>query len=369
MRLTTSLLFGALVNILGPLLAGRVEGQTRTLDLSYSTECKRFRFDTVRVATLGRSEDAELLSPFTPVTRSKKGDYFALNDSRSSILVFGADGQFKKAVGRLGDGPGELSRGGISLFVDAFDSVYVVERGRRVSVFTPTIQFARSFTFVGASNGFAVLPGVGFVYGATVATPASIGLPFHIVSPKGTPIASFGSQHAMIVGGQQRPPSPLGPVVGLDGGLYTWWPHTYAIDRYDIHGMATNTTRLTNVPWIVGRSSDRIAADPRIAKFLADPTISAPRPNITVLDVDRFGRIWVNAHIPSKDSRSKGPPPGWSTRQLIEVIDQHGGCVASMPFPYAIHSIPGTDYFFTNAEDSTGIPQVIVWRIRLSDTK
>lgn len=73
-----------------------------------------------------------------------RGRLFVADDLSRSVKVFDSDGRFVQAVGRLGDGPGEF-RSPWGVAVDQHDSLYVWDSVLgRISVFSPSLAFARS---------------------------------------------------------------------------------------------------------------------------------------------------------------------------------------------------------------------------------
>ncbi|MEX0909336.1 MAG: 6-bladed beta-propeller [Gemmatimonadaceae bacterium] len=78
-------------------------------------------------------------------TLDSRGRVLVADDRRHRIAVFGADGRFVQAIGRLGRGPGEFQSPWI-VAVDASDSVFVWDTEQsRISVFDPGLTFRRSF--------------------------------------------------------------------------------------------------------------------------------------------------------------------------------------------------------------------------------
>jgi hypothetical protein len=340
--------------------------------VEYSVEhrvaCSRCSLDSIRVATLGRADDSDLVHPYTPLAMNSKGQFIALNHNRSALLIFEPDGRLSRVVGRLGEGPGELRGGGVFIAVDTRDSVYVVEQRRRVSVFGPTFRFARSFSLAGSPVGFQLLARGGAAYAADIPTPQRVGLPFHMVDGEGTITRSFGRERPVVIPGNPQPAPPFGPVLSADGAsLYTWGPLSYSIDRWNLHGEHIGSIHLVRIPWLAPVSTERIPIPgPQASAVLRNPTMAAPRPNVTLLGTDTTGRLWLNAHLPYRDAKARGTLPGWSSRQLIEVVDPNRRqLLVSVEFPYAVRPLSVPGMFFANTEDASGVPQVIVWRLSL----
>ncbi len=86
--------------------------------------------------------------------RLSDGRIVVANSGTHELRYFGADGTYEQATGSEGGGPGEFKRISV-LRRSAGDSVITYDSSnRRVSLFDPAGEFARSFT-VEASQGFA----------------------------------------------------------------------------------------------------------------------------------------------------------------------------------------------------------------------
>lgn len=76
---------------------------------------------------------------------SPAGDFVFVDAKGRQVLVFGADGAFKKSIGKTGQGPGEFLVPSTSTF-DPNGNIYVADgRMRRVNKFDRTGQFMTSF--------------------------------------------------------------------------------------------------------------------------------------------------------------------------------------------------------------------------------
>ena len=93
------------------------------------TEVSRVALDTSVVATIGRINDLLMLSNQVVVAD-------AMTDR---ILTFTSDGQFKRAAGRRGDGPGEF-RTPLALLEDRDGSILVSQLSKRLTRLTPDLD-------------------------------------------------------------------------------------------------------------------------------------------------------------------------------------------------------------------------------------
>jgi hypothetical protein len=74
------------------------------------------------------------------------GRIYIVDKQPREVMVFDSRGRFLQKVGRLGEGPGEFSRGATSVASDTRGRLYVGDAGRRINVFAPrgdTLAFLR----------------------------------------------------------------------------------------------------------------------------------------------------------------------------------------------------------------------------------
>lgn len=158
-------------------------------------DCMSCALTATEVAVLG-GVDAGPGFVGKPVALAQLPDgRFALGDryDQDHVKLYRASGDYWGSVGRRGKGPGEyemvqairpLDDGGIEIF-DLSQS--------RVTQLSPDLEVVRTFRVEVAGVWTAVLPDQSRVVMAPLPTPASAGLPLHLLGPDGTWQRSFGA--------------------------------------------------------------------------------------------------------------------------------------------------------------------------------
>jgi hypothetical protein len=93
--------------------------------------------------------------------------------------VFDQTGQFLRRVGRAGEGPGEF--GFVRMLrVGPMDSVFAVDNAlRRITRYSPDLEYAASTSFPGEPFDVEVLPSGGMLVNMDLRTADHVGLPLH----------------------------------------------------------------------------------------------------------------------------------------------------------------------------------------------
>lgn len=281
--------------------------------------------------TLG---NPEIPLPFVqPMIDVASDGSFRLVDLRpglqEGVAVLSASGELRARIGRVGDGPGELSDAMIGAFVDQGDSVIVLDfhrqLGQRIHLFDPSGEFVRSFRPEGTiarqrpvrrlSDGRFVMN-----YGERT-EDGSIVPPLHVYSPEGERVCSFGTY-----GGEATvaPPEPGLEaadaqqerdrqgwardryVLAIDSRDRVW---TSPASRYELQLWEPCGERPLRILHRAGGWLEPTDLD----EYLRLPRLSRP-PRPLALTIDEQGRLWVFVSGWSVDSDS-----GWFTR--IDVLD------------------------------------------------
>lgn len=146
-----------------------------------------------------------------------RGRLIVADDLNHHVVVFDRAGRFVGTAGRWGEGPGEMESPW-EVAVGRADSVYVWDVAlARVSVFSPALEFARSFPVppewtVGSMD---VLPS-GELLVVSYAGPGAGML--HRLDPEGRPLGSFGPRPPRSEGLAGFESSLLGGTAALGGG-------------------------------------------------------------------------------------------------------------------------------------------------------
>ena len=145
--------------------------------------------------------------PIGSLVRDSRGFFYSGTAAGSEVAMWDPSGRFLRAIGRKGEGPGELL-GGVWLYIDSFDTIHVRDNGGGWTVFDTAGVFARRMTsrHLGTSLHTTFLDD-----GRTVTTRSSAGNGqrgvFHITDRKGEWVGTFGEL-------------PAEDEVEIDSGLY-----------------------------------------------------------------------------------------------------------------------------------------------------
>ncbi len=129
---------GGIVGVLIAALTGCGQDSKHALDASADFPCRVELVPTGLVLAADSSDRRP--DPGARVARDSRGWMYTDAVGGGRILRWTPSGQFDTAVGRMGDGPGELSGGALHLYV-AGDTLYVRENNRRWSLFSLDLKF------------------------------------------------------------------------------------------------------------------------------------------------------------------------------------------------------------------------------------
>ncbi len=323
-----------------------------------------WRVSSSPIISIGHVDGPEpyLLYDVTSLRVTSRGRIIVANAGTREVRVFDSDGVFVEAVGRRGQGPGEYQHlTGIELF--ARDSMIVFDRDlRRLSVFSPSGQFLRSFlveapagstapveALVGVGDGKAVLVGARYRDPPEYAGRTGIErIPNTIFSVDLTDgvvkLATdvSGTERGYIVRGSGMSFAPLphrrwAVIAAFSGGLVVGdnalptvrvlTPNGALQRAFDvpfaIHQLS-NEERVAGIDRIMARypdlPSERVAEQGRAILGFGGPMV-APRYARIIPDND--GRFWVQEYQPS----------GSEQEMRFVGIDQDGVPFASLRIP------------------------------------
>ncbi|MCU0616624.1 MAG: 6-bladed beta-propeller [Gemmatimonadaceae bacterium] len=308
MKWQTALMMGALAPLL--VLVSEAEAQRR-VEINATTRCNACAVELKTVATLQGAGAPASFPALVRLARNSKGWYAASASTFvGELFVFSADGRFRSAVGRRGEGPGEFAREQLLMF-DAHDSLHAIAMGGgRYSVLEPSLNRVARSSAITARVMDARLAGNGrfFALAPTVAATGSYVL--QVLGSDGGRVLSF----------DEVPPGAsgqlaLGRALAIDaqGGLWSGAFGAYHLRSWDAGGRL----RLE----AVGRRSwfQPSSSDPSAARRTGLPV------QLGGIEFDEEGLLWLFFLIPtiqgdaSSSSRAGPGPVSFST--VIEVLD------------------------------------------------
>jgi hypothetical protein len=300
---------------------------------------------------------------FASAVKDSRGRFFvAPMYEPGQIAVFDADGRFLRTIGHKGGGPGEFEEIR-RLHVGPGDSLYVSHDFTRLSVFTPELEFKR--TWVLKTVSFAPGPFVIRANGQMLALRfggrgGTEDHPMRTFQPDGTPVNGFGEQTRFTTGRQYAALAVTGQTVWA--GVMT----RYELDLFDVSGRHMRTLRRT-VGWFPAPQTPPRPGPP--AALLTD--IAASSSNL----------LWVLTSVASPNAVMPPRPPRGeevaATRLsisqfqamrefMLEALDPVSGSVlATLKISAAVGSFIGGDQLYTFRESADGSVTIDISRLRL----
>lgn len=337
--------------------------EPRAQHVKHSVSCSACRVNLEQVAVLGNPADPEQIGGSVGLERDGSGRFFAVSLDRFRVVVFDSTGRYLTALGGKGDGPGEfgMSLGVRSIHLGPGDSLYVFSFPQRVSVFTPSLRYARGFLLPGGNSaaGPHVLRDGRIIIGARIPSPERIGLPYHIVDSEGVFLHSFGGIGRVAPG--TPAPLPLSFVVS-PSERSIWLVETVRAPddgmNYQLVELALSNQRsafeIADIPWM-----------PRLTLQSAPGRrggmVMRPGGGVGLAGVDSTGLVWVNGFA------SAGAGAGAGTQSnRVEVFDPRAAViVVSQPVTHGIRFIDKSNLVYTVVADANDLYSYLVWRVEL----
>lgn len=360
-----------------PLVAASLFSPTDPADAQRGSEparCSLAIVERVRLRGPGARPWSEFSLP--AVLRLSTGQFLvAPAGDPGSIELYGADGAFRRRIGRRGSGPGEFQLPG-PILTDATDSIYVFDRQlRRISVLTREFTFHRSFPLPITGVGGATMASDGnfWVQGA-LGTPKGLGRPVHLVDRLGVVRRSVAS----VPVDRTTPADPgrlLREIAATPSGVAVTRQTEVRIELWDADG--SRRGRLASRPsWFV----------PWDAREAGSSGDGIPVRNVvTGIRVSDGATIWIHMLRPRTGRPGLWLPPNWTGtaggerppvslpallgnfRAEVMVVDSNGDEVVAsgaLDEPFLPGVAVGTVFRMVAAGDSSEEIEVVVLGLR-----
>ena len=282
--------------------------------------CSTCRLALTPVVQLGSSGDSVDLAPFFSVARNSRGEFIASVSGNGSIGVFNSRGALVNLFGRRGNGPGEFSFVG-HIAIGRADSLIIAEpTRRRIALFSPAGQFARTVSVAPHSpSNIIPNPAGGWIIRSPTALRNTTGELLHAFSPSGTLLTSFGGPTAAPDGAALEAISSP----GRTGDAWVAERTNYMLRRWDATGR-NNLILTRQAPWF----------QPWEETSQTDDRANRPKPRVAqVVQLDER-HLAVILSVAARDWKPAPPLPvlpGGETamptngpalfEQMIEIID------------------------------------------------
>jgi hypothetical protein len=307
-----------------------------------------------------------LPSTWTHVAADRSRQYYVMVPHESAVAIFDPDGDFVRAVGRPGDGPGEFRNMRFPR-TSPEDSLYVFQAGR-YAVFSPELAFTRTVNLAAAVDEALPIGAGRLVISSRLGTAERIWRPLHLVNADGRLTWSFGeSDRPVLPNDPDSHVRRLGTAVG--GCFWAARVNEYRIELWDTTGTRLATVR-RDAEWFPAWSG----LDLREGYDLR------PRPRIAAVTQDDDDRLWVFLRVASEQWRPEPTPRTerefrlptleelarrWDT--VVEVLDiRSGEVIASARRPEVMSIVPGTRKVWAVQQDEVGVVSIPVWRAELT---
>jgi hypothetical protein len=278
--------------------------------------------------------------------------------TRGEIASFDQRGNYVRALGRRGQGPGEYGvifpiRYGPGDSLSVFDL-----SNRRLSVLSPGLDVVRTVPLPALIGSAIPLPNGAVVIQASIYSADRIGLPIHLMGVDGKLKRSFGGQSDAVRPGTQYSESRR-LALASDGRVWAARVNEYTLELWDTVG--TRHRRLeVPTPWF----------KPWVT--IADGEQRLPL--IVDVQVDQGGLLWVLIVVADASPRSDTEPPANQSRQarrsdehrekdtVLELVDPTSNRIlASHRFDEVVRGFACERTLFAYHEDPDGTPRLRTW--------
>ena len=330
-----------------------------TTDLG-DPECAACEIIAVPIVSLGDPDGPGMLeSEFNNVRVDRRGRYFVTGTSSPYFWVFDGSGRVLDRVGRGGEGPGEFAEV-VGMVIGEADSVLAVDNFQgRVSVYTPDLEFTRTFRLGFFPDGPALFIDGSFLVNSGIRTQDLLGEPFHVFDRDGLRSRSFGSAGDLNIMPEIR---DLRVLARADSTSF--WAariNQYLIERWTMDGRLLET----------------LHREPQWFEVWWEPQIDADTPPVPIFHAmaPAGDTLWVLGTAPGERWRLAVEPEGRFftvtdeeayQNAVLEAVDpRRGTVIASQRMPMLFHDLLEGGLAVRNETDEVGNPIVRIYRLEI----
>jgi hypothetical protein len=266
--------------------------------------------------------------------------------------VFDSAGKHLRTFGRRGQGPGEFDRGISDLFLGAGDSLYVLDLGRRLSVFSPAHEFVRLTSVPGVKA--ARLSGAQVLVSGIVDLA---GPPFLVVGSGGAGTVAFGERRVI-----NSSFAPSASVSQDERTIWTWEQFEYRFTKWSVGGQRMGEVRFDDVPWLNGPPGPARRGAPPVTRQSAAASSGSGLPAGVISNAVADGELlWVSGFVYADvdDKVRKG-----ARLEVVSLRDNRVLAARSVNTP--LRFIPRTRLAYEREVDADGFVNVTIWRMQLT---
>lgn len=348
--------------------------ESATFAQTISIEVK-VREDTVKsprlllVATIGDSSGPGAMGRVATITRLNDGRYFAVSEGEmTEIKVFSAEGQFEKAFGGYGSGPGEF--GYIGFLQSAGNNLHVIDYSPlRHTAFNSRLQIASTSGLPAyPEGGVLALQDGRLVLNALIRTRDRVGYRLHTLNPDGGIGHSFSENPDGFIVTQSPRERQMRLSLSRKGTIWASPRDLYRAEEWTPEG-------------VLLRSVDRQSYWTSLQHSYKDVPAQLKPEIIGCFQDSTDGFLWIAVRVPDKEWSSgveltpgvegdhvRVLEPDLAFDTIVDVIDLDSGILeASGRFNEALFEHIGGSRMVSASAFPNGFRQIKVWRFELPD--
>lgn len=300
-----------------------------------------------------------------PIEQNARGQFIAVGEDATSLVVYGPTGKLVSRIGRSGEGPGEFARIQ-TLRVGNGDSIFVADMRRRLSVFSPEGRFVRSVVLPAATGGGVTLPDGSVVLAKQIRTPERAAFSYHVVGRNGTIIRSFGPAEPSAPG---VPAVSDGLVLSSSGGQLWSLSRDFRLKSWSTGGQLLSDLAIVGHLWGVRPAPTMpniTATSPLDRARQLEAALKGPpgRARVNLAGIDERGLVWLNVFVPDRNAS-----PDSADAHFLEVIDPvKGELLASQRVSMLnmrLMASPSGVRGYAAMEGADGSMRIDVWKLEL----
>jgi hypothetical protein len=292
-------------------------------------QCSGCSIEVITRATLQFPFDSVAPGTSSRITRTSDGRFLVYWLQGNPVpALFDATGRFQRIVAVRGQGPGEIRRA-TSILVAPGDSVWIID-GSRKHVYSPSMNYVRQDPIRRGGAFFAVSGSGAIVTGGMIGTPASAGLPLHLLDRDFSVVRSFGSHDATLDPRRMQATGDDPPLMlarqFAPAGDNEFWTFNYSrflLERYDYSGRQIARFRHSLDGWY-GTSSRRKPSVGEFAGLALSHVSTSADPSV----------VWLMYQDPRPEYATPAPGTPFDHRAwiamhdlVIEALDTRRGVV------------------------------------------
>ena len=342
--------------------------QPAPITIPAAPTCTNCTIELTKVATVGKADDPVLLLTYSRIHRGPGRTFITTNGiGATSVVLFDSAGRFTRQIGGRGQGPGEFSGPAFFVGVGRGDSAHFRDQGRRHSIFTPSLDFARLLQLEDPFTSITLaLPNGAYL--ATIRPGATLrpgprppyDHSLELISPQGAVVRKFGAVEAEESDACVPCSSRYVSTTRDRTGFWVVRRNRYAITRYSLDGEPTLSFVVDRSPWMTAWTIMPTAP----FSYLEDVR-EAPGDRLVVIGRSPAAGTtqFIRANTTAWDVRREQ-----TLSTVIDVIDLRRRVVlTSRRFEKEVYTFLDHDHVVRQRESAEGIFSFDVYRIEVRE--